>query len=147
MSAAELSLWARVDALTAADVPAALWQHRSLVKTWCMRGTLHLLTAEDLPLYVAALRTRTMHRTGAWLKHRNLTLDDIDGIIAGAAEALDGRCLVREELAEAIARRVGPHVRERLLSGWGDILKPVAYQGNLCFGPNRGRNVTFVRPD
>ena len=38
MSAAELALWARVDGLRPADVQAALWQERSLVKTWAMRG-------------------------------------------------------------------------------------------------------------
>src|SRR5262245_62596256 len=54
MSAAELALWARVDGLRPADVQAALWQERGLVKTWAMRGTLHLFAAEDLPLVVAA---------------------------------------------------------------------------------------------
>ena len=33
-----------------------------------------------------------------------------------------------------------------LKSGWGGILKPVARRGLLCFGPNRGQSVTFVRP-
>jgi hypothetical protein len=38
LSAAELALWARVDELSRADVQAALWQERSLVKTWAMRA-------------------------------------------------------------------------------------------------------------
>ena len=54
MSAAELAIGARVDGLPPADVQAALWQERSLVKTWAMRGALHLIAASDLPLYVAA---------------------------------------------------------------------------------------------
>src|SRR5919199_3024209 len=54
MSAAELALWARVDGLTPQDVRSALWQDRTLVKTWAMRGTLHLIAAGDFPLYVAA---------------------------------------------------------------------------------------------
>src|SRR5258706_10640507 len=37
MSAAELALWARVDGLTPEAVQAALWQKRTLVKTWAMR--------------------------------------------------------------------------------------------------------------
>src|SRR4051812_26873739 len=32
-------------------------------------------------------------------------------------------------------------------SGWGAVLKPASFSGELCFGPDRGRNVTFVRPD
>ena len=36
MSAAELSIGARVDGLKRADVQRALWQDRTLVKTWAM---------------------------------------------------------------------------------------------------------------
>src|SRR5215510_7293544 len=54
MSAAELSIGARVDGLKRVDVQRALWQDRTLVKTWAMRGTIHLLASEDLPLVVAA---------------------------------------------------------------------------------------------
>jgi len=43
MSSAELTLWARTDSLDRQAVQRALWQDRSLVKTWAMRGTLHLL--------------------------------------------------------------------------------------------------------
>jgi uncharacterized protein YcaQ len=27
------------------------------------------------------------------------------------------------------------------------MLKPASFQGRLCFGPNKGRNVSFARPD
>ena len=55
LSAAELALSARIPDLRVADVRAALWEHRSLVKTYGPRGTIHLLAAADLPLYMAAL--------------------------------------------------------------------------------------------
>ena len=54
MSAAELAMCTRVEGLSPRDVQSALWQDRTLVKTWAMRGTLHLLSASELPLYVAA---------------------------------------------------------------------------------------------
>lgn len=50
MSSAELAAAVRLDGLKAGTVATALWSDRSLVKTWAMRGTLHLLTAEDYPL-------------------------------------------------------------------------------------------------
>jgi len=53
-SAAELAMCTRVEGLSPRDVQAALWQDHTLVKTWAMRGTLHLLSARELPLYVAA---------------------------------------------------------------------------------------------
>src|ERR1041385_7809713 len=56
LSSAELSLWARVDQLDRGAVHRALWEDRTLVKTWAMRGTLHLLPASELPLWHAGLR-------------------------------------------------------------------------------------------
>jgi uncharacterized protein YcaQ len=63
--------------------------------------------------------------------------------------ALDGQCLTREQLADAVAAEGGlpPNVREVMLSGWGSLLKPASYHGYLCFGPSQGQAVTFVRPD
>jgi hypothetical protein len=63
MSAAELALCTRVEGLSAQDVRSALWQERTLVRTWAMRGTLHLLSASELPLYVAA---RDWHLNASW---------------------------------------------------------------------------------
>ena len=58
MSAAELAIWARSEGLSLAQVPESLWERRELVKTWCMRGTLHLLAAADWPVWAAALSQR-----------------------------------------------------------------------------------------
>src|ERR1035438_4743592 len=49
MSSAELTLWARVEDLDRRAVARALWEDRTLVKSWAMRGTLHLLPADELP--------------------------------------------------------------------------------------------------
>lgn len=55
--------------------------------------------------------------------------------------------MTREALADAIARRARkPKLRALLRSGWGALLKPSAFRGDLCFGPSQGQSVTFVRP-
>ena len=150
MSAGELIAGARVDGITPDTIRDALWQERALVKTWAMRGTLHLLPAREYGFYVAALRNKANYRNEAWRKYLGLrSLDEIDDIIEGVRIALDGQCLTREQLADAVAGEGGlpPNVREILLSGWGSLLKPAAYNGYLCFGPSQGQAVTFVRPD
>src|SRR6266511_2210008 len=58
MSAAELAVCTRVEGLAPHDVQAALFQDHTLVKTWAMRGTLHLLAARELPLYVRSEERR-----------------------------------------------------------------------------------------
>ena len=148
MSCAELAAAVRTDRLDPTAVSDALWEKRTLVKTWAQRGTLHLLTAEDFALYAGALSAHTRFLDETWLKYFGFEAADIHALIDSAAEALDGRQLTREQLTAEIVRRARrPHLREHLQSGWGSLLKPIAFQGGLCFGPNEGRHVTFVRPD
>ncbi|HEU5200460.1 MAG TPA: winged helix DNA-binding domain-containing protein [Ktedonobacterales bacterium] len=147
LSSAELALWARVQDMPPDALSNALWKQRVLIKTWAMRGALHLFTAAEFPLVAATLRTR-QPITAAWLKYYQLSTEEPMVIINGVRSALDGRCLTREQLAAEVARITGlSRLEEVLRSGWGDLLKPAAYQGYLCFGPNQERNVTFVRPD
>ena len=46
-ASAELSLWARAKSLERDAVSHALWEDRTLFKTWARRGTLHLLPSGD----------------------------------------------------------------------------------------------------
>ena len=146
MSSADLSLWARVRGHAPNDLSRALWEERTLVKTWLMRGTLHVVPADDLPLYVSALDTRGRY-SGAWLRAFEVTADDVERLIDAIADALDGRRLERRELVADVTARLGKQFRRWLESGWGEFLKPAARRGVLCHGPSDGQNVTFVRPD
>jgi hypothetical protein len=142
MSSAEQALWTRVEGASPARVKEALWERRSLVKTWAMRGALHLLAADDWPLFAGAAATRDHYRKPSWLRGFQISATELDRLLAGVTDALGSEPLTKVELAETVGGAMG----KRLLSGWGEHLKLVAYQGGLCFGPNRGRNVTFVRP-
>jgi hypothetical protein len=146
-SAAELSLWARVEDITPQDVRDALWKRRTLVRTWSIRGTLHLHRSTELPLYTAALSTNRRWWAGAWLRFVGLSAKELDSLLEAIRATLTDQPMSREELTEKVALRVGPHVREQLGSGWGTLLKPAAFHGSLVSGPPRGQNVTFVRPD
>jgi Winged helix DNA-binding domain len=146
-SCAELQVWARVKGATPADVRDALWERRSLVRTWVMRGTLHLLTAQDLPLYVGALSQHDRWWKGAWLRMIQMSAEELRATLDAIRESLGARPLTREELAAKVARRTGAQDGARMLSGWGEMLKPAAFHGYLCSGPPRGQSVTFVRPD
>jgi len=144
-----LSIGARVSSIKMEDVQDALWMQRTIVKTWCMRGTLHLLASSDLPLYVAASKSRLGYRDDKLFKQYGISGNEIERITAGIHKALDGCCLTREELASKLARQIklNPKTRRVLVSGWGSLLQPAALQGVLCFGPSQGPKVTFVRAD
>jgi hypothetical protein len=145
MSAAELQVAVRADCRVE-DVRAALWKDKRLVKTWLMRGTLHLLPAEDLPLFTAAMHTHWVRTRNAWLKFVEMNESEFTELIDAIGQALDGQALTREELIARVGNGRSERVQAVLKSGWGGILKPVARSGLLCFGPSRGQSVTFVQP-
>ena len=145
MSAAELQIAVRTDCKVQ-DVRKALWTDRSLVKTWLMRGTLHLARADDLPLYTAAMSSRWIHVRPSWLKYMQMSESEFWKLAGDIGAALDGNPLTREELIAEVGQGKSPHVRQLLRSGWGGMLKPAARNGLLCFGPSRGQSVTFVSP-
>jgi uncharacterized protein YcaQ len=148
MSSAELSLWARVDGIDRAAVSRVLWQERALVKTWAMRGTLHLLPARDFPVWQAALSGYRHMRQPSWLRAAGLTADELETLIRGVASALDGPPLTRDELAAAVAAGTGSALLgDKVRGSWGSLLKPAAYRGYLCFAPGAGGKVRFTRPD
>jgi uncharacterized protein YcaQ len=147
MSSAELTLHARVDGLEREAVAKALWEDRSLVKLWAMRGTLHLLPAAELDTWVGALSTYDHFRKGAWLRAFELSVERLDELVAAIGRVLDGRILTREELGAAVARATGsPELQEKVQGSWGPYLKPASYAGLLCFGPSDGQRVRFTAP-
>ena len=150
MSSAELTLWARVENLDRREVQRALWEERTLVKTWAMRGTLHLLPADELPLWHAALGTsRRYLKPAAWKTNFGITIEELDRVTEAVATALEGRLLTREELAREVGRLTGSASFGAKLgeSSWGTMLRPAAFSGRLCFGPSVGQRVRFTRPD
>ncbi len=145
-SAAELQLRARVAGIHA-DVVRDAVADRRLVKTWAMRGTLHLVTAGDLPLLVAALSARIRYDRASWLRYFGVTKREMEMLFVELPKVLNGEGVTREALADEMGGRVNARFAEHLRSGWGTLLKQAAFQGLLCFGPSQGQRVTFVRPD
>ncbi len=152
LSAAELSIGRRVAGATRADVQRALWDDRTLVKTFGPRGTVHLLPTADLPMWTGALSALPssvpMHPEPV-----RFTPEQADQVIAAIGDALAETELTVDELTEAIEERTGPWAVERTMEAfqdkwprWRQLTSTAAHRGLLCFGPNRGRNVTYTNP-
>jgi hypothetical protein len=148
LSCAELQVWARVEGLDRGAVRRALWEDRTLVKTWAMRGTLHLLPSEELPLWHGGLAMNPRWlRPALWKRAFGITLEELDRFTEAVGVALDGRVLTREELIREVARITGAESPRYAMNSWGVILRPAAFTGRLCFGPAVGQRVRFTRPD
>jgi len=152
LSAAELSIGRRIAGATRSDVRRALWEERVLVKTFGPRGTIHLLPTADLPMWTGALSALPSpvptHPEGI-----RFTPGQADEVIAAIGGALTDTELTVDELTEAIAERVGPWAVERTVEAfqdrwprWRQLTSVAAHRGMLCFGPDRGRKVTYTNP-
>jgi hypothetical protein len=152
LSAAELSIGRRIAGATRADVQRALWDERTLVKTLGPRGTVHLLSAADLPMWTGALASLPSS-VPSHPDPVRFTPAQADEVIAAIGDALADRELTVDELTEAVVDRTGPWAGERTMEAfqdkwprWRQLTSTAAHRGVLCFGPNRGRNVTFTNP-
>jgi hypothetical protein len=140
-AAAALCVRARCAGLVAADVERARVQERSIVRTWCMRGTLHLVAAEDLGWLLAYLGPVFIRATRG--RRAELGLDDesADWAVRTLRELLAGSGpLTRAEIVERLTARgvrLAGQARPHLLS-------LAALKGIICTGPSRGREPTYV---
>jgi hypothetical protein len=76
-----------------------------------------------------------------------MTAHEMADLLAALPAALGTDALTRQELADRLVAQTGHQgLRTALTHSWGAVLKPAAFLGLLCFGPPRGRNVTFVAP-
>lgn len=152
LTAAELSIARRIAGATRADVKSALWQERTLVKTFGPRGTIHLLATEDLPMWTGALSalppSAPSHPEGV-----RFTPEQAEEVIAAIGDALADAELTVDELTEALADRLGGWAVERTMEGfqdkwprWRQLTSRASHQGLLCFGSDRGRKVTYTNP-
>src|SRR5256885_1993964 len=145
-SYAELGVGVRRTASKPGDVARALGQGR-IIKTWAMRGTLHLVTPEEAGVFLSLIAAGRSWEQPSWQQWFGITPAQLDALRGVVRDALDGTVLTREELVAAVTKHRGfGHVGDALRSGWGSLLKPLAWQGDLCFGPSQGNRVTFMRP-
>ncbi len=146
MAAAQMAFWARMHGLTRADIHSALWKSRTLVKTSCMRQTLHLLPAADFSIYINALRRSRVEALRRIMSKFGITQKEFDGMNEAVMEALSAGPMTQGELTDQIASKVGKNVRTWMEHVWS-VFRPAIVEGLICYGPDRGQEVTFVRVD
>lgn len=151
MSAAELGLGLRVRGATRQTVRDALWRDRTLVKTYGPRGTVHLLPAEDLPVWLGALEA--VPNTVSLPPILRMTPEQEDAIIEAIRDALEDAELTIDELDDEVVGRTGPYAGERVMDAfqtkwprWRRLMHTAAHRGALSFGAGRGRKVTYTSP-
>nr|WP_280389735.1 winged helix DNA-binding domain-containing protein [Nocardia wallacei] len=145
-SAAETAAALRHPTAEPGGVSQAL-QTGALIKTWAMRGTLHAITPDFARAVLPLLASARIWEKPSWQKNFGATPAQVAALAEAVATVLDGAVLTRAELVDSVLADSRFHaLGEQLASGWGAMLKPLAWQGVLCHGPARGANITFTSP-
>jgi len=137
------SLGARLPAMTRTEVEAAL-ERAEAVRTWPMRGTIHLVPAADARWMVEVLGARAL--AGAARRRAQLGLDEATAEravdVLGTALAGGGR-LTR---AECLAALTEAGIRTDGQRGY-HLLRFASQRAVTCIAPNWGTEQTFVLLD
>jgi hypothetical protein len=151
LSAAELGIALRLDGATRADVRHALWTERSLVKTFGPRGTVHLLPSRELPMWTGVLSAVPWRNPMP--AELQLTDEQTEAVLAAIEHAVAEAELTVDELTDAIVAACGSWAGDPVMEAfqgkwprWRQVMHLAGIRGTLCFGPNRGRNVTYTSP-
>lgn len=147
-----LSLWARVDGLTVADVDRALYDDRSLVKQLAMRRTLFVFPRDLLPAAwgSASARVAAAHRVRLAKDAERGGLADDGAAWVDAAERAalarlaDGTELSAQELREQVPELAG-HIEMSPGKSYGAtvpiaprVLTQLGVEGKIVRGHNAG---------
>jgi hypothetical protein len=140
------SLWAiglRAGSASEASIEQAL-ASRTIVRTWPMRGTLHIVAASDVRWLLELLTPRVLATSAG--RHRQLELDA--AVFARCTDLVSealrgGRQLQRTALYQLLQNAGIATAGARGLH----ILSHLAQQRVICFGAREGRQQTFALLD
>jgi hypothetical protein len=143
LGAGLLSLRARVAKLTIPEAHQAI-NDRAVVVTWVNRGTIHMLSPDDLP-WLLALTAPTL-RTGVL---RRLTLDGVSE--ANARKAIDVIVTALADEGPLKREDLRARVKQAGLEAEGQalvhLLFRASYEGLIVRGPIAGRQHLFARTE
>ncbi|MCI2419488.1 winged helix DNA-binding domain-containing protein [Saccharopolyspora sp. K220] len=145
-SAAEMAVGIRQAKPKTDGVRRGLSRHL-LIKTWGMRGTLHVFHSSEVGAYLSLMASARTWEKPSWQRAFGASPKEIAELAEAVSSILDGSVLTRDELvAEIVVDKRFRGMAEQLRSGWGTLLKPLAWQGTLCHGPSDAGKIMFTRP-
>ncbi|MVM31763.1 winged helix DNA-binding domain-containing protein [Spirosoma sp. HMF4905] len=142
-AAAKWAVGLRLPNTTDAAIEQAI-ADKSIIRTWALRSTLHLIAAEDIRWLLTLVRHRLASQCGT--HYRKLDLNE--AVFAKSQTAMiraleGGQQLTRPELKDALTQS-GILTHDLRLNF---LLGNAAFDGLICFGNRRGKEFTFTLLD
>ena len=141
-SAGVLQILARCPALSTEIIDGA-WKGHQLVKLWWLRGTLHLLAKENVPLFLAA--TNGFYaRYFSWYERQGISKDKLQGLLLAIPNILKDQPLSRRDLSKILVPEVGQWAKPLLEHNWGGVNKLAQGLGLVCHSPLSKSETLFM---
>ena len=142
--AESLAVRVRIEGVTASDVEETRAEERSVVRTWAMRGTLHLLPSEDVRWILRLIGPTMVRKFRRRREELGLTPEVYGRAVEVMREALgEYGALTRRQIAGQWAEHGLPSEGQ----GVPHLLCRASLEGVICFGPTVGGQATHVLPD
>ncbi len=163
LSAAQMSIWARVKGVGIQELDSAIWKERSLVRAWAMRRTMFLLPSNELATFVRGTTRRAEYHLSWAIKHVG-SEQALEKLLDAVLEILK-KPSTRGDLAETLRKSFGYKLRFKAGGGWGHrtpipwvevgskslpvgyLLHVISARDVICSGPSKGNEATYVRAD
>ena len=167
-----LALHARVRNLTQERLAEAVAEEKSLLQTWCMRGSPFYFPAADAPVFTTGVLPPTEEAMRHFVLGVEPALDKLDMSLTETAEltgaeirdVLSGRRLAINELGAEIAERIARTLPKRQRDIWEEegpyapgqplgegvvhfCIRILTLQRVVCFAPRAGNKAPFVLVD
>lgn len=143
-TSAQLAIHARSQDLTQADVIHAREVERAFALTWTLRGTLHLVAAEDLRLQLEMCGPPAIRGSRSRYKQLGLTEDLRESALEEMRDILArDTALTRPQLADALAARGIPVAGQAI----HHLVRFAALRGLICLGAEVDGDLTYVLLD
>lgn len=140
--ASRLGVRSRSDHLREDNVLRAIEVDRTVVRTWLMRATIHLVAAEDLRWMTRLIGPSIVRKFAKRWVDLGLTPDVLASAVGHLPEILAGDPLTRREVVTLLGQAgvvVGPDPQAST-----HLLLHASAIGLTCRGPERGRDSTFT---
>ena len=169
----ETALWNRVEGVTPSQLEDALYDEKTLLQAWSIRGVPLVFPTKDAGVFLAPLCARpgeepwiyTRGITGA-LEALGLGFDDLLPLAEEACACLEGETVLsKEALDRRLAGLVEPLLPPEVRPAWNApsmygqpdrqtvggaavsfLLRPCSFRGKVVFGAREGISPTFTSP-
>ena len=139
-----LAVRVRTTGLSAVEVENARVESRTVVRTWAMRGTMHLLASKDVRWVLRVVGSFMVRKAKRRQRELGLTDDVYRSAVRVLRRALESDgALTRRQIAERWAGQGLPSEGQAVvyLLHWSSL------EGIICFGPTVGGESTHVLSD